>query len=245
MNAETIQLLVLIIIFVSALIRAVFGFGHALVAMPLLAMIVGVKIAAPLVALVAGTMALAILIENRRHLHFTTVWQLTVSSLIGIPIGLVFLKEAYEPMVNGLLAVVIIIFSLYHLVRPKVSIPGDDRLAFLFGFLAGILGGAYNTNGPPIIIYATLKKWPPESFRTTLQGCFLVTSLFIIAGHGMAGLFTATVFRLFIISLPVLLLAVYLGGKVNRSIPQRRFEQIVFVFLLVIGGVLLIRSIGS
>ncbi len=47
--------LVLVVLFCSTFIRATFGFGDALVAMPLLAMVVGLKTATPLVALVAST----------------------------------------------------------------------------------------------------------------------------------------------------------------------------------------------
>ena len=47
-----------------------------------------------------------------------------------------------------------------------------------FGFFAGILGGAYNTNGPPVVIYGSLRKWSPATFRATLQGYFFMAAFF-------------------------------------------------------------------
>jgi len=51
LSPEAYTVSVLAIILLSTLVRAIFGFGNALVAMPLLAMIIDVRIATPLVAL--------------------------------------------------------------------------------------------------------------------------------------------------------------------------------------------------
>jgi hypothetical protein len=34
----------------------------------------------------------------------------------------------------------------------------DDRLAWLFGFAAGVLGEAYGMNGPPLVVYGALRS---------------------------------------------------------------------------------------
>lgn len=58
-----IQLLpVLLILFLSTLVRSTFGFGDALVAMPLLALFIAIKTATPVVAIIAPTIAISLLI---------------------------------------------------------------------------------------------------------------------------------------------------------------------------------------
>jgi hypothetical protein len=52
----------------------------------------------------------------------------------------------------------------------------DDRLAWLFRFEAGVLGGAYGMNGPPAVDYRALRRCSPQRFRATLQGSFLPAS---------------------------------------------------------------------
>lgn len=243
MHLEPATIIVLTIVFLSTLTRSTFGFGDALIAMPLLTMAVGIQAATPLVALIASTIAITILARNWRRVNVASAWRLVVSSLLGIPIGLVFLKGTYEGIVTALLALLIVSFSLYSLLRPRLFALTDDKLAYVFGLLAGILGGAYNTNGPPVVIYGTLRKWPAESFRATLQGYFFPTGLFITLGHGLAGLWTPGVIRSYVISLPVVLLAVLLGSKLNQSIPKGKFERYVHVFLIVIGAMLFIDSV--
>jgi uncharacterized membrane protein YfcA len=64
-----IQLLpVLLILFLSTLVRSTFGFGDALVAMPLLALIIPIKTAMPMVAIIAPTIAISLLIREWRHI---------------------------------------------------------------------------------------------------------------------------------------------------------------------------------
>ena len=102
-----------------------------------------------------------------------------------------------------------------------------------------MLGGAYNTNGPPIIIYGTLREWTPQKFRILLQGIFLPTNLMIIIFHGIAGLWTTTVFEYFFVSLPVIFIAILIGRKLNRIIPKEKFVKYVYTFLIIIGFILL------
>lgn len=63
MEYSSTTLLVLGILFLSTLIRSALGFGDALIAMPLLAMVVGLQVATPLTAMGATTIAITILIQ--------------------------------------------------------------------------------------------------------------------------------------------------------------------------------------
>ncbi len=231
--------LVYLILFFSSLIRSTFGFGDALVAMPLLALVIGLKAATPLVALVASTIGLSILIRNWRKVRVHSAWRLIASAALGIPLGLLLLKGAYEDVLKVILAAVLIGFGIYSLARPRLITIRGEKPAFVFGFIAGILGGAYNSNGPPVVIYGTLKRWDPETFRATLQGFLFPTSLFILAGHGLAGLWTAPVIRTYLYALPLVFAAVYLGGRINRVFSTERFSRWVYVLLIALGLLLL------
>src|ERR1051325_1271536 len=122
--------------------------------------------------------------------------------MLGIPLGLMLLKNGGESVVKGVLAVVIIVFSVYSLLGGKDRELSDDRLAWLFGFGAGVLGGAYGMNGPPLVIYGSLRKWSPQHFRATLQGYFLPASLAGMWGYSLAGLWTPAVSRFYLLPLP-------------------------------------------
>ena len=237
-------LLIFAILFVSTLIHSTLGFGQAVTAMPLLAMIIELKTATPLVAFVLMTVAAVILLRNWRVVDLGAVWRLVLSSCVGIPVGLFVLKGVPEGLMKVLLGILVILFSLYNLTNRHLRIidlrraSGGSGIAYLFGFVAGVLGAAYNTSGVVITIYATLRDWSPDRFRSTLQSYFVFTGLLILASHGLAGLWTFDVLRLYGISLPLVLLGIFLGGKLNRFIPQGEFDGYVNVGLLIMGGLL-------
>ncbi|MGA2296145.1 MAG: sulfite exporter TauE/SafE family protein [FCB group bacterium] len=245
MAFDTIFFIVLIIIFLSSLIRSTFGFGDALIAMPLLVMFIDIKIATPVVALIACIIASVILFYNWGKIDFRRIYTLIIFSIIGIPIGLIYLKDTNDFIIKIILAISIISFSVYKLFDLDKLQLKTDKSSFLFGIIAGILGGAYNTNGPPIIIYGTLRKWESEKFRDMLQGIFLPTNIFIVAGHGIAGLWTKEVFIYFLWSLPVVIIGIILGNKLNKIIPAEKFNKYIHIILIIIGIVLLVNTFTS
>jgi len=231
---------VLAILFISTLTRSALGFGDALIAMPLLAMVVNMQVATPLVAFAASTIAITILLGGWRSVDVKAAWRLIVSSLVGIPVGLFFLKTAPESVIKAALGVVLIAFGLYNLIAPKLTRLRSERLAYVFGLIAGVLGGAYNTNGPPVVVYGTLRGWSPESFRTTLQCYFLPTGGLILISHGLAGLWTPEVLRLYAYALPVIMLAIFLGGRVSQAVSGGQFNRIIYACLVVMGVLLFV-----
>lgn len=239
MSLDKTLLLTISVLFVAAFVRSALGFGDALLAMPLLALLVGLQVATPVVAFAASTIGITILLGHWRSVDVRSTWRLVAASLIGIPFGLLLLKLAPEHYVRAALGVLLILYGLYSLLAPRLPVVRSDWTAYVFGFVAGVLGGAYNTNGPPVVVYGAMRGWPPEYFRATLQGCFLLTGLMILVGHGVAGLWTREVLRLYVYSLPAIMLAIFLGARLNRRIRRETFSRAVYVFLVVMGAMFL------
>lgn len=238
MSSLSVFLLALAVIFISTLIRSTIGFGNALIAMPLLVILIGVKAASPLVALTGSVISIFMLIQGWRALQWKETLILLAASLPGIPLGLFLLTSAPESIVESILGLLLIGFGLYNLLEIQLPSLSSHWLAAPFGLLAGILGGAYNTNGPPIVIYAVLRGWNKDQFRASLQGFFLISNLLIIAGHGVAGLWTQEITYQFLGSIPLVGLAVYLGDRFSARFSQDIFNKVVYYFLILTGGLM-------
>lgn len=227
--------LIVLIVFISTLIRSSFGFGNALIAMPLLVLLIGAKEAAPLVALAGLLIAVIMLIREWRNLVWKDTLTLLVSSLLGLPLGLLLLEGLPENIVQTILGLILIGFGAYNLAGINLPVLENQYMAVPFGFLAGILGGAYNVNGPPIVIYGVMRGWDKAAFRASLQGFFFVSSVMIAAGHGLSGFWTGRVLRAFMISIPVVIAAVFLGEWISKKITQENFNQVIYIFLILMG----------
>src|SRR5687767_10029217 len=105
-----------IVMFFAALIRSTFGFGEALVAMPLLALVLDdVRIATALVAISSIFNGLLILGTGTETTDWRGAWRLIVASLAGIPVGVYVLVHVPESFVKVVLACVLVVFSVYSL----------------------------------------------------------------------------------------------------------------------------------
>jgi len=228
------------ILFVATLVHVSLGFGTALVAMPLLVLVLGLHTATPLVALVVLVTISLILIREWRYLNLRAATQLLISSLFGIPVGLFMLYAVPAYVVKGVLGAILILYSSYYLARPKLPTITSPRLVFIFGFVAGVLGGAYNTNGPPIVFYGALRQWSPEQFRATVQGYFLPAAIMVCMGHGVVGLWTPDVFQLLVLSVPVVLVANFIAVPLARRIPAERFTHLLYKVLVILGVLMFI-----
>ena len=233
-------LLVSTVLFLAAFVRSLAGFGDALIAMPLLTALVGLTVATPVVGLATVVISVAVLATSWRSLDLATSWRLLLASAAGMPLGLLLLTRVDEWVMHLLLGIVLVGYGLYNLLRPGLPALRHEGWAFPFGLVAGILGSAYNTSGPPVIIYGTMRRWPPDTFRATLQGFFLVNSLMIVTSHGLAGLWTATVWEMVLWSLPTLLLGIVAGIAVQRRIPDASFGRLVYALLVALGVVFLL-----
>lgn len=242
MDTSILLTLTCSILFGCAFLRSALGFGDALLAVPLLGLLLNLPTASPIVALSGLTMSSAILVTDRRSIEFSSAWRLIVASVVGVPLGIYLVKASPEHVLRSVLGVLLVIYGGYNLIRPTLPRLQSEKFALPFGFIAGVLGGAYNTSGPPVVIYGTLRNWSPDRFRSTLQCYFIVTETAIITGHFLAGLWTPLVLQVYMWGLPAIGAGVYLGAIAHRRIPKEVFSRLVFFLICAIGVLFLATS---
>lgn len=237
---------VVAVIFGATLIRSSLGFGEALVAVPLLALRMPIRVAAPLAVLVSITIAALILAQDWRHIHARSAGWLVAATLPGIPLGLWLLTAADGRLVKAVLALVIGAFAAHALIRRAPVRLERDRLRWLIGcgLCAGVLGGAYGMNGPPLVVYGSLRGWSPARFRATLQAYFLPASIIGMAGYAVAGLWSPAVNHDFLLALPAVLAGVVAGRAIHRRLAGRSFARFVYGGLLLTSVALLAQALS-
>lgn len=228
-------------IFIGALVQSTIGFGSALIAMPLLSAALGLQQATAVFGLLSLLMSVFVLIIDRRQILLRDTWRLTLAAILGVPVGLLVLRLAPEALVMHGLGVILIGYGLFGLFSARLTLRAAEWLVWPFGFVSGILGGAYNTNGPPLVVYGTLQGWDPRRFRATLQSVFFTSGIAIALGHAFAGLWTQPVLQIAALGAPALLIAAALGRWLNQRIDQKVFRVVVLVVLIGLGISLLLR----
>jgi uncharacterized protein len=229
------QLLVSAVVLVGAFTQSLAGFGVALVTMALLPGLIGLQTAAPLVALIALALEVILLARYGRSMRLRPVLQIAGASALTVPLGMFFLRRLDERLALALLGLVIGGYALYALFDPPLPKLHHPAWAYAAGLVAGLLGGAYNTSGPPVIIYGHCRLWPPPEFKGNLQGFFLFNSAFIVLGHWWNGGFTPQVWRSFFDLLPVIAVGIVAGLSLDRVIQPDLFRKIILYLLILLG----------
>lgn len=228
-------LVVLLIIALASVSQTAVGFGSPLIAMPVLVPLLGIQIATPLSTLAGLLLSILILIRFRQSFNFRAVIHLLPATLVGVPLGVALFNLVEASVLTTILGVLVVGYALYGLFAPTLPKLTHLAWAYGFGFIAGVLGGALNTSAPAIVVYGSSRHWPPEAFRTNLQGYFLVVNTAILLAHGIDGNLTAVFWQTALWSLPGILLG-FLGGLwLSRRIDPARFTQLVLGLLLVLG----------
>ncbi len=222
-------------VFLALFTQSLAGFGLALVSMPILSLVLGVQTAAPLVAVFAPLAELALLIAYRQALSLRVVWQLAAASVIGVPVGVIGLRRLDERLVLVVLGVVIAGYALYTLLDLRLPNTQGTLWAWSAGLIAGVLGGAYNTSGPPVIIFGHSRRWPPPEFKANLQGFFVLNSVVILASHLLAGTTTTRVWSYSLVSFPAAALGIWAGLQMAKRLDPHKFSRLVLWLLLILG----------
>ncbi len=233
---------IIIIMLLATFVQGAAGFGMALVAMPLLVHFLGIGTATPLVALLGITTGGMMLFHYRNALTLRDIWRLSVTSLVGIPLGVWLLRRLDAEVVTAALGVVIISYALYSLIGLRLPQLAHRAWAFGFGFVGGLLSGAYNTSGPPVVVYASCRRWPPTQFKSNLQGYFLLNGVMTIGVHAVSGNLTTVVWHNYWLGLPTAVLGLALGVRMDGRLNPARFRQLVLALLIVLGVRLIFNS---
>jgi uncharacterized membrane protein YfcA len=227
--------LVALIVFVGIVTQSMIGFGVALISMPLLIRILSPTEAAAFMALLGLPLQILILRRYRQSLNIRPLWRVLVGSLIGIPVGIFLIAQLDPNTVLGLLGILLIVYALYSLFNlrpPRINRP---EWGFGYGFFSGVFGGAYNTAGPPLVIYGTALGWTSQQFKANMQILFLIGNLVVITVHIASGHVDTRVMQNLLVSLPVLLVGTSLGFWLSHRVNEALFRKLVLFALLLIG----------
>lgn len=223
------------ILFLSAFTQGLSGFGVALVSMALLPAIIGIRDSIALVALIAFLVDFGVLLRYWRDLQFKKVLPLILTSFAGVPLGIFLLRRADEGLALAILGIILVGYALYALSDLRLPDLKGRGWAYGAGFLGGLFGGAYNTPGPPVILYASCQDWERDTFKGNLQAFFMQNSIIVVLGHWVGGSFTPEVWSLFWHGVPWVLLGIVSGLSMDRWINPAVFRKIVLLLLVATG----------
>lgn len=218
------------IFILAASAQAVTGFGLALVAVPLLAVVVD-----PVAAIVATTvvgMVLTFMAARRESAHVdrATAGTLAWTGIVGMPIGLLVLAVLRPDQLIVLVAAVLLVLVLA--LWADVRLPFTRPTLWTAGAVSGVLLTSTGMNGPPLVVALDGARMSPRRFRATLQVVFCVQDVVAVAGFAIIGSFSLLALAVALGGVAGVPVGWWLGDRAFRAIPEKTFRRVVLAGLV-------------
>lgn len=232
-----------VVVFIASFVQALAGFGSSLIAVPsLLLLLEDAKIVAPLVTLSGLVINARLVFSLREYFRSHYLLPLVLGAVAGIPFGVLILTYTPLEILKWGLAILIITYSIYSYCQPDFRLKVSNWWGTIVGFIAGCLGAALSSNGPPLVIWASLQDWNKEEFRSNLPAYFGITGAISLVVYQFAGLMTINVWHYFFYGLPASLLGTFVGEYLGDKIKPDRFKQIIRLLLVCLATLMLISD---
>jgi uncharacterized membrane protein YfcA len=234
------------VILVAEAIYVLFGFGAGLIAVGTLALVLpGVQDVVVVLMLVNIPAELFVVSRTRQSIAWGGIGLVVIGLLVGVPVGSSLL-EAGEPtaVLTALGAVLMLVGGTFLLLPAGAKVDWPAPAGTVAGLVAGLLAGLFGTGGPPLIVYFHLAGIPKRSFRGTLMAVFFLVGVVRVPVYAAIGLITVPRLVAAAAVFPAVLAGAAIGNRAHVELAEQTFRRMVSVLLVVIGGVLLARSLA-
>lgn len=233
--------------FAGALVKAVTGLGYPVIAVPLIALVLGIEEAVAIVALPNLAANIYLNLESRDARGETRDLDLLVGvGIVGAVLGTIALVELpEEPLLLGLAAMVLV-FIVVFLVHPELTIdPRTARRGAPFvGAIQGLAQGAVGVSGPIVATWVHGYRLSPRGFVNQVTFIFGVTGLAQVIVLAVQGQFTADRMVAAAIAGVAVAAATPLGLALRKRLAGQVFDRVVLAILLVSAGALVVQALA-
>ena len=220
-------ILLAVLSLVAGIVRGFSGFGAPLVFVPLAGALLGPKIAAPLLLIMDGPIALPMLPHAWRNGNRREAGLMLLGSLAGIPLGTFVLLFADTTTLRWLIAA--IIFAMLLLLLSGWRYRGRPHVGamVIVGAVAGVTKGIAQIAGPPIAAYWMGMGRDAGEQRSNIVLFFAGSTLIAAVTYWYGGLMSG---ELFILALQLAVpygIGLWLGSRWFHQVNEQVFQRAV------------------
>lgn len=232
---------------VGALVKSATGLGLPLLAVPVLAHVVGVREAVVIMAPPTLLTNLWMVLRYRAALRQVPhLGRAAVAGLAGGVAGAWLLDRVDERALALVLAIAVFVYVAKLLRDPDVRMPPRlaRGLAVPVGLVAGVLQGATGISGPVVSTYVHAQRLPRAAFVAAVSVLFAVSGAAQTATLLAVDRFTAPLAVRAAVASALVAVVMAVGTRVSDRLPQHVFERLVLAVLVVSGLKLSADALG-
>ena len=222
------------------------GFGANLVALPLLAHVMSLRFAVPLLLVLDLFAATLMGVRNLRLIDLGELKRLVPMLLAGMALGVLVLQQVAERWLLLLLGLFVAAFALWSLFGRADLRPASSRWAWPAGLAGGIFSGMFGTGGAIYTLYLARRIVGTAQLRATLGALILGSAVVRLAMFAGTDFFEQPgLLQVSALLLPCARAGYVVGSRLHARLPQAQVRRGIWMLLLASAASLLMRGLGA
>lgn len=211
---------------------------------PLLALVFEPRLAVVATALLGLVVGAGIARQARADVDWAVLRRVALVLAPSIVVGAALLASVEQGFLRRVLGLVVVGFGLRMLLQLRAGARfrrrWSPRVGYVAGVLSGLLGGAFGTGGPPLVVYLENQLETRGQLRATLLMSLLVLDVIRVVSYVAGGLIERDALVTSLAMLPGAILGAVAGSRMHLRVGERLFRLSLGLFLLLSGSLLVI-----
>ncbi len=242
----TDTILIAVITFLAALAQGATGFGFAIIALPLLLLVMGNLDAVGLTIILSLLVSLILVPGLWRQAPRGPFTRLMLGSVLGFPIGLVIFQQASLDWVRLAVGLVILFFAAWLAVsrRRAVRVQGSREngpagrtwAEVAVGILSGAMTTALAMPGPPVMLYLSASGMAKAPVRACTLCLFALSYSMALVLQTAVGAIGPQIWQTAALAVLPTILGAIIGHRLSGKLKESVFRTLVLSILLATGA---------
>ena len=228
-------ILVAVVSFLAGIMRGYSGFGSALTIVPVVAYVFGPQLAVPAVVAIHLASSVQLLPSAFRDADWGRTGPLSIAGCLMFPAGTWVLVSQDPEILRKAISVLIIFFAIMMMRGWRYQGTVNGWVMAVVGAIGGVITGAATIGGPPVVTFLMAGPFRAAQNRASIILYFICVQSVACVMYWFAGLWVPEIVGICLLTMPTLMLGMWLGQHLFSRATEEGFRRIALLFLLAIG----------